>query len=127
MQVMSPISLHRIFSLHESDTNHIECINQIYSQNAHRSCNLSSNNDCASCQYESKHDSSRISDESRSLHIQASHKKSGRNDYCHECEEKLGILLDDRILIDKIELEGKSCHDDGAHERKTPCKSGDTI
>ncbi len=116
MKVMSSVSLHRIFSLDETNSDHIEGIDEVDPEDTHRGGNLASDDDGARCYDKTEHDGPGISYESRSLHIEPSHKKCRWNNNCHESEKKLGILLDQWILIYEIELQGESCHDDKAHE-----------
>ncbi len=116
MKVMSSVSFHRIFSLDKTNSDNIEGIDEIYSEDTHRGGNLASDDDSTGCDDKTKHDSPGITDESRSLHIEPSHKKCRWNNNCHESEKKLGILLYQWILIYEIELQCESCHDDKAHE-----------
>jgi hypothetical protein len=124
---MGPISLHRIFSLDETNSDHIEGIDEVDSEDTHRGGNLASDDDGAGCYDKTEHDGACITDESRSLHIEPSHKKCRRYDNRHESEEELGVLLYHWIAVYEIELQCESCHDDEAHESETTSQSRNPI
>lgn len=64
MEMMCTISLHRIFSFHNTDSYDIESINEIDSENTHCCCNLASDNDSTGCENKTKHNRSCITNES---------------------------------------------------------------
>lgn len=123
MQVMGAVSLHRVFSFHEAYADDVERIDEIDTENTHSSGDFSSNDDSTRCYDEGKHHCTRVTYESRSLGIDTCHEECGGYNHCHERQEEDGILLDNWILIDQVELERKSGHDDEAHERETPSKT----
>ena len=116
MEVMSSVSFHRIFSLHETNTDHIECIDEIDADDTHSSRDLATDDDSTGCYDKGKNHGSCISNKSGSFGVQTCHEESSWDHDRHECEEEFGVFLYVVVLIDEVELESQSCHDDKTHE-----------
>jgi hypothetical protein len=75
MQMMRAISSHRIFATEHTNTDYIQCIDEIDPYNTHNSCYLPAHDDSARRYKKTEHNGSTVPYESRADTIVSCHQK----------------------------------------------------
>jgi hypothetical protein len=127
MKMTRLFSFHRIFPSSESGHDDIDKVDEIYSEDAHGSCDFSSSDNRESGYEKCEHNRSRIPHDKSSFDISFREKEGCRNDNCKECENKTAVFFTCHTFIYYIELYSKSCEDNKRYQCKTSSESRNSI
>lgn len=127
MEVVGLVSFHRIFSLHDADTDDIDEVDEVDPDDGHCCRYLPSGDDSEGRDKKCEDNRPRVSHDARSMNIVVGDEGSNRQENHDKDEDKLTILDGGFGRIGDKKFEREKSEDDKTDEGKASSESGDAI
>lgn len=127
MEVVCLISLHRILPGEDTHPDHVDEVDQVYPDDGHSCCDLSSCDDSESRDKKCEDDRTRVAHNRFTPDIEPRNQKGDRYDNREEYEDKSTIFLRGNGRICDIELHREEGQDDKSNERKSSSQTRDAV